>query len=204
MKFRILCWLLIVALLAAGVYAADAWLQQRAIAEKTVRLHVVANSDSEADQAQKLRVRDAVLREVESLTAQCETAAQAREVLADSLGNLQNCAQELLRAEDSEYSVSVTLQTERFDTRVYDTFTLPAGSYPSLRVNIGQAQGKNWWCVVFPSLCTAATSREVEDSAQAGGFTDGQSELITGGQERYELKFKTLELLKRFADFLRR
>lgn len=201
---RIICWLLLVALLTAGVYAAEAWQMQRALAEKTVRLHVVANSDSEADQAQKLRVRDAVLQKVSALTAQCESAAQARAVLEASLSSVKEAAQEVLRAEGCQYEVQVSLQTERFDTRAYETFTLPAGEYPSLRVCIGQAAGKNWWCVVFPSLCSAATSDEAEKSAQAGGFTDEESEFITGGQSRYVLKFKTLELLKRFADFLRR
>ncbi len=201
---RIICWLALVALLTAGVYAADSWLTQRALAEKTVRLHIVANSDSEADQAQKLRVRDAVLKTAAELTAQCETAAQARAVLENSLTCVENAAREVLRSEGSPYEVRVTLQTEQFETRAYETFTLPAGEYPALRVQIGQAAGKNWWCVVFPSLCTAATSDEAGQSAQTGGFTDEESALITGGQERYALRFKTLELLKRFADFLRR
>lgn len=202
MKTRIICWLLLVILMTAGVFTVQTLLEQRALAQKTVRLHVVANSDSADDQEQKLRVRDAILRQVSALTVRCRSADEARAVLSDHLDGLRSAALDVLRAENSQEEIRVTLETERFDTRRYDTFTLPAGEYPSLRVCIGRAEGKNWWCVVFPSLCTAATASDVGKTAEAGGFDRTESELITGGPEEYRLRFKTLEWLKSLSDFL--
>lgn len=169
---------------------------QQSIAEKTLRLHVVANSDAQEDQAQKLRVRDRVLETVSALTASCKTAQEAKTVISENLDEITICAQALLREEGSDYGVTVSLGVEQFDTREYDTFTLPAGSYPALRVNIGSAEGQNWWCVVFPSLCTAATSEAVEECAEVGGYEKAESTLITGGEKKYTLRFKALEWLK--------
>lgn len=199
MKMRIICWLLTVALMTAGLYGAQTLWLQRDLAEKTVRLHVVANSDSSADQALKLQVRDAVLERVQQLTADCADAGQAKALIGVHLDEIGVAAQTALAG--SGYDVSVSLGWERFDTRYYDSFTLPAGEYPSLRIKIGAAQGRNWWCVVFPSLCTAATSEALEESAQAGGFDDGETALIAGGEEEYSLRFKTLEWLKKIADW---
>lgn len=196
MKIRVISWILLVFVATFSLYAAGSLCLQQSLAEKTVRLHVVANSDSEADQAQKLRVRDAVLRTVSELTAGCSDAAQARAIIADRLTQIEAAAQTVLDQEGCDYRVSVTLGTEDFDTRRYDTFTLPAGRYPSLRVKIGAAQGHNWWCVVFPSLCLAATSDAVEEYAAVGGFDEGEAEFITGGEEEYKLRFKTLEWLQ--------
>lgn len=203
MKMRILAWLLTVTLMAAGLYAGQTLLEQQELAEKTVRLHVVANSDSEADQAQKLRVRDAVLEKVGQLTQDCGSAAQAREIIGTHLDEIAQAAQTVLDAENSGYLAQATLGVEEFETRYYDTFTLPAGEYPALRVNIGDAQGHNWWCVVFPSLCTAATTQEVAEYAQAGGFDADETQLITEGEEEYVLRFKTLEWLQKLRDWLR-
>ena len=110
---------------------------------------------------------------------------------------LECAAAEMLRALGREESVSVTLQNERFPTRDYETFSLPAGVYRTLRVTIGAGEGHNWWCVVFPTLCTAASLDEFESAAASGGFTDGELRLITGADEGYVLKFKTLEWLEK-------
>ena len=147
--------------------------QQRQLAEKLVRLHVVANSDSPSDQAIKLRVRDAVLAAAEPVLGSADDPEQA---LAAELPALECAAAEMLRALGREESVSVTLQNERFPTRDYETFSLPAGVYRTLRVTIGAGEGHNWWCVVFPTLCTAASLDEFESAAASGGFTDGLPE----------------------------
>lgn len=199
MKLKIFAWLLLVAAAAILIFSADSYLTQRSLAAKTIRLHVVANSDSDEDQAEKLRVRDAVLRNVAALTADCGDANAARTVLASHLNELQTSAQRC-----TEKPVTVSLGEECFATRYYDTFTLPAGIYPSLRVKIGAAQGHNWWCVVFPSLCTAATVNEFSECAAAGGFDDSETELVTGGEEKYVLRFKTLEWLQELKDWLHR
>lgn len=187
--------------MACGVYAFDALIFQRQLAAKTVRLHVVANSDTEEDQAQKLRVRDAVLEKVSVLTENCADADEAKRVLSANLEEIQHTAKAVLQSEGSTLGVDVSLGTERFDTRYYDTFTLPAGDYPSLRVKIGAAEGENWWCVVFPSLCSAATSDAVAENAQVGGFDSSETDVISGGEEEYKLRFKTLEWIKGIADW---
>lgn len=201
MKIRIFAWILCVALMASFLYAADSLLMQRDIAFKTIRLHVVANSDSAADQQQKLHVRDAVLRSVAELTAQCGDVCSAREQIAAHIDEISAAACTVLSEEGSDARVTVSLCDEAFETRVYDTFTLPAGVYPSLRVRIGAAEGKNWWCVVFPSLCTAASTEEFEEAAQSGGFSAQETEVVTGGKRKYRFRFRTLELLETVASW---
>ena len=199
LKIRTIAWLLLVAAAAFVIFSADSYLLQRRLAGKTIRLHVVANSDSDRDQEEKLKVRDAVLQKVAALTADCRSAEAARAALAAHLDELREAAQSRTRN-----TVSVQLGEEDFATRYYDTFTLPAGVYSSLRVNIGAAQGHNWWCVVFPSLCTAATADDLSECAAAGGFDDSETELVTGGEDKYVLRFKTLEWLEKLKDWLRR
>lgn len=201
MKIRIFVWILCVALMASLLYAADSLLMQRDIASKTIRLHVVANSDSAADQQQKQHVRDAVLRSVAELTAQCGDVRSAREQIAAHIDEISAAACTVLSEEGSDACVTVSLCDEAFETRVYDTFTLPAGVYPSLRVRIGAAEGKNWWCVVFPSLCTAASTEEFEEAAQSGGFSAQETEVVTGGKRKYRFRFRTLELLETVASW---
>ena len=197
MKLRIFAWLLLVAAAAILIFSADSYLTQRSLAAKTIRLHVVANSDSDEDQAEKLRVRDAVLRNVAALTADCGDANAARTVLASHLNELQTSAQRC-----TEKPVTVSLGEERFATRYYDTFTLPAGIYPSLRVKIGAAQGHNWWCVVFPTLCTAAESEDLRTVATSAGLTRDEIALMTEENPRYQPEFKLLEWLTQLRALL--
>ena len=180
-------------LLAALTMTAAALQQeQAALSEKLIRLHVVANSDSREDQQIKLQVRDAVLQ---------ITGALDREALISALPAIEAAAKTRLRELGREDAVTVTFGKERFPTRVYGNFALPAGVYQSLRVTIGEGEGQNWWCVAFPSLCFRATAAELKEAAVSAGFTDTEVKLITeeGG---YVLKFKTLELLERLKSFL--
>lgn len=193
--------LLVLAALAAVTATLFAVLQQEqaALAEKLIRLHVVANSDSEADQTLKLQVRDAVLAVTEPLVAE---AADPKAALAASLPEIQSAAESCLLEHGSSDDVTVTLGREKFPTRVYDTFSLPAGVYTALRVTIGTGEGHNWWCVVFPSICLRAASEDLESATAAAGFTDQEVKLITEDGGGYVLKFKTLELLQKLQDWL--
>ncbi|MDO4740858.1 MAG: stage II sporulation protein R [Eubacteriales bacterium] len=114
-----------------------------------IRLHVLARSDSEQDQAQKLVVRDAVLGQAQELLRGCEDAAQAYATLDEQLSQIEKTARQAAGSAD----VCAKLGTEHYPDRDYGSFTLPEGDYLSLRVEIGPAQGQNWWCVVYPSLC---------------------------------------------------
>ena len=197
MKSRWIMWILLVFFTAMCLLSVETLWTQHRLAEKTIRLHVVANSDSAEDQAQKLQVRDAVLEKVAQITETCSNAASAKREIALHIDEIREAAQK-----ETAYDVQVRLGTEQFETRYYDTFTLPAGEYPALRVNLGKAQGHNWWCVVFPSLCTAATSDALERTAAVGGFDSEEMELIEGGEEAYELRFKSFEWLQALLDWI--
>lgn len=184
------------ALLSAGMIITGTILQaqQQRLAEHMIRLHVVANSDSADDQALKLEVRDAVLDVTDRLLTDAD---DPREALAQGLPEIAEAAEARLLALGREARVQVRLGKEVFPTREYDTFTLPAGVYESLRVTIGEGEGHNWWCVVFPSLCLSASMDELEQSVAAAGMTDGDFRLITSDAAGVTLKFKSLELLQK-------
>lgn len=162
------------------------------LADKVVRLHVLANSDSEEDQALKLRVRDAVLARATELLEQSADRGEAETLLRGNLLELERIAAEEIQACGYNYPVTAQLTAAEFPTKEYDGFTLPAGEYLALRVLIGEAKGQNWWCVVFPPLCTAA-SADVPASALAAGFSQEEIGLITEENEGYILKFKAVE-----------
>ena len=160
-----------------------------------VRLHVIANSDSDEDQALKLKVRDAVLREACALDMGTDKES-AQAVLSANRERLCAAALRTVEAEGYTYGVSVELGSEKYPERTYEDFVLPAGTYTSLRVIIGEGDGHNWWCVLYPPLCTS-TAEEREDTFIAAGFTDEQYKAITdGGKTKYKVKFKIVEILE--------
>ena len=165
---------------------------QDELADKVVRLHVLANSDSEEDQALKLKVRDVVLERATAILEQSDDRREAESRLRGELLELERIAAEEIAAEGYNYPVTVELENTDFPTKEYDGFTLPAGEYLALRVIIGEGQGQNWWCVVFPPLCTAA-SADVPASALAAGFSEEEVNLITEENQGYVLKFKAVE-----------
>ena len=184
--------LLIVSALTVSVCAALQAQQQR-ISEKIIRLHVVANSDSGADQAIKLHVRDAVLAAARQAL---QGAGDPQQAIAQALPALEAAANAALAAQGSRETARVSFRRELFPTRDYDTFSLPSGVYRSLRVTIGAGGGHNWWCVIFPSLCVPATADGFVQAAEAGGFTRAEIGLMTQADEGYVLKFRSLELLQ--------
>ena len=174
--------------LASGAMALQT---QEQLSNKVVRLHVLANSDSAEDQALKLRVRDVVLERATERLESSEDRKEAEALLRGQLLELERLAAEEVRAHGYDYSVTTELTSTEFPTREYDGFTLPAGRYLSLRVVIGEGSGQNWWCVVFPPLCTAATT-DVSVTALAAGLSEDEVDLITE-EQGYVLKFKVVE-----------
>ena len=175
--------------LLTGVWAVNT---QRDLADRVVRLHVLANSDSEADQALKLQVRDVVLVRATEILQQSTDRAEAETRLRESLPELEALAQAEVQANGYDYAVMAELEETSFPTKDYDGFSLPAGEYLALRILIGEGAGQNWWCVVFPPLCTAAAA-DVPETALAAGLTEDQVSLITEAEGGYELKFKVVE-----------
>ena len=162
------------------------------IRSQTLRLHVLANSDSAADQQVKLQVRDALLAECEDLFAQADSLAAAETAALCALPALQRTAEQTVRAAGYDYPVRIALEDSWFDTRSYGDYTLPAGQYRALRVQLGEAQGQNWWCCLFPPLCVAAASDRAASDAEAAWGGEGV-QLSTGG---YRLRFALLEWLE--------
>lgn len=169
--------------------------QQQRIAGELIRLHVVANSDSEADQAVKLQVRDAILLETETLLSDVDDRDQAYDVLSQSLDRLKLAADNALREQGRDETAHVTLGRALFGARHYDTFTLPGGYYDALRVTIGEGQGRNWWCVVYPQLCTGAVSEDLRTAAVMGGMR-AEDALVISEEPEYQYRLKALELFE--------
>ena len=155
------------------------------ISSGLIRLHVLAVDDSEEEQAVKLRVRDAVLEYLTPCLADTKTAAEAKEIIAGELHSLADVAE----SASGGRPVQVSLGTEAYPTRQYLGFSLPAGSYESLRISLGEAKGHNWWCVVFPPVCLSAAQ-----SDEALSTMSGDSYNILTRQDGYRLKFRILEL----------
>ena len=176
--------------LTAGLWSSAS---QSALADRVLRLHVVANSDSAADQALKLQVRDAVLVQATPLLEGLHDPNAAEEALLPHLDELALAGKAVLAQAGCHDTVSVSVEDQWFPTRNYDTFSLPAGNYRALRVVIGEGMGQNWWCVVFPPLCLASVTEEVAETAANAGLSGDQISLITGQDGQYVLKFRIIE-----------
>lgn len=203
---RKLRWVELGCLLAVAVFMAVGTAlerQQQALAGQLIRLHVVANSDSAQDQSIKQDVRDAVLREAEIIMAPAESQAEAKALLRNQLDFLEDTANQTLSDLGCREDAKVSLKRELFGTRTYETFSLPGGYYDALRVEIGSGQGKNWWCVVYPQLCSAATVDNTTAVAAMGGLSQDQVAMVTGETPEYQFKFKTLELLEDLLGWFR-
>lgn len=168
--------------------------EQNELAEKMLRLHVLANSDSDEDQALKLRVRDQVLTVVQPWLESKPNVTEVEKTLREKAPELQRQAENVIRDAGYDYPVTVSVEHTWFPTRQYDNFSLPAGKYDSLRVIIGEGKGHNWWCVVFPPLCLAATTETVSQNAEEAGLSDKDVLLILEDNDEYVIKFKAIEL----------
>ena len=195
-KFYVAIVVLLVTLMALSFLPVHG---ERDIYDTVVRLHVLANSDTEEDQALKLMVRDGVLEAAAPLVEGCTTQAEAVEALTAHLAELEAAALSVVQSEGYDYPVTVLLGEEDYPTRVYESCAFPAGTYVSLRVLIGEGEGQNWWCCLFPPLClSAATAKEDnEDAFIQVGLTKDQYGIITEtGKTKYKVRFKLLEVLE--------
>lgn len=172
--------------------------RQDGLQEKMIRLHVIANSDSEDDQAMKMLARDAVLTRAEAILRQASNREEAMEDLNAALPELERTAYD---ACGGAYPVHAALEMTEFPRKEYDGFALPAGEYMALRVIIGEGAGRNWWCVVYPPLCMASCT-ELEDTALRAGLDGDDVQLITEADSGYVLKFRAVELWERLRQWL--
>lgn len=193
---RLRRWELALLLGIAAALLLGLWLEreQSDLADSVLRLHVLANSDSEADQALKLKVRDEVLTAAGSILPGGASVEEAARILEENLSLLAAAGAEAVAREGYDYPVSARLEETWFPTKEYEDFSLPAGRYQALRIVIGEGEGQNWWCVVFPPLCLGSVSETARETALEAGMKEQQVALLTGESEGYVVKFKALEL----------
>lgn len=173
------------------VLTAMLWHRQQvsaAVCADTLRLHILANSDTIEDQLLKLKVRDAVLAEMPDILSGATDKGDAVAAVRTAQRRLQKTAEDTLRREGSAQTVAVRLEQAEFATRDYGSFRLPGGTYTALRIELGKAEGHNWFCVLYPELCIGSSGARYED--------DAENALVFGG---YEIRFALLDGAKKLA-----
>ena len=163
------------------------------ISDKVLRLHILADSDSTEDQDMKLKLKNYFLENTSNLFCG-ETVEENIKIARDNREYIENICNEFLAENNYEKKAMVTVTNEFFSTRVYDDFTLPAGNYNTVKIEIGEGEGHNWWCIVFPSVCLSACS-----SSMSEYLTEEEMELVESG---YTPKFKIIEIVEKIKDSL--
>jgi len=184
---------LLLALALTALWGAWSLQRQDRLEQRMIRLHVIANSDDPADQALKLQVRDRVLTLAEDILRSADSREEAMAQLEAELPAVESAAAREIARQGYHYGVTAQLERAEFPRKTYDGFALPAGEYTALRVVIGEGKGQNWWCVVFPPLCTTAATDRAE-TAIAAGWEQDDLDLVTEENTGYVLKFRSLEL----------
>lgn len=170
------------------------------ISDSVFRLHVLANNDSEEDQALKYKVRDNLINYMNSICTETTSKDEAISIANNHLDNFKKIAEDTISANGYNYTVQVQVGNFEFPTKTYGDISLPAGNYDALRVNIGEAKGQNWWCVMFPPLCFIDVSSGVVPDNSKEVLKNSMNEedfaLVSESDESSEIsfKFKILEL----------
>ena len=189
------------AAVVAAVWTGGLLADARSLRQDVLRLHVVAHSDSGEDQAVKLKVRDAVLASLEEGLKDAADPEQAIAYVQTMVPKLTQVCNRVLKESGFTETVRIFVGEGEFPLRQYDTFRLPSGVYQSLKVIIGDGQGRNWWCVVFPELCSGATAEEFKETACMEGMDPSVTGALTG---EYEIRFWVLDQLGKIGNFLHR
>ena len=170
----------------------------RSISDEVLRIHILADSDSEFDQALKLKVRDGILDFTDGLYINVSSKAEAIALTKEHINEIISTAENTLRSNGCNKSVKAEILDMDFNTRYYEDITMPSGNYTALRVTIGSGRGKNWWCVMYPSLClySSSDSHTLEDE-----LSKKQYDLLTD-TPKYKFKFKVLEYFDYFCNLL--
>lgn len=158
------------------------------ISSKVLRLHILANSDSTEDQDLKIKVKNYILENTTDIF-EGKDLSENIEIAKENIHYFERLANEAIHINGSKYTAEVSVVKEFFETRVYDDFTLPAGEYNSLKIEIGEGRGHNWWCIIYPSVCLSACSESMSDY-----LTDDEMKLVDSG---YTPKFKLVEIYEK-------
>lgn len=162
--------------------------QQRAIAEQIIRLHVIANSDTDEDQELKMKVKETIVTYLRGEMQDATSVDEARQAIREHLPEIEEIAAEKMRAEGYEYSAEATLGESYFPVKEYGDLTFPAGNYEALRVKLGDSAGHNWWCVMYPSLCFVDSTYQVvpdtsKERLKESLTSEEYNSLLDGGEE---------------------
>ena len=158
--------------------------------ENIIRIRIIANSDSSEDQALKLGIRDAVLEGSKYIFSGVKDYKEAEKLAIENIGLLEKTAQNVVDEKGLNYKVNLEVKDEFFDTREYDDFTLPSGTYKSLVFTVGEGEGQNWWCVAFPEVCVGGCAGTLHDS-----LSDSSAK-VAYNSDKYVVKFKTVEIFE--------
>lgn len=187
----IICFLFWVILVRSQTQAIETI--QQGIADEIIRFHVLANSDSEEDQALKMQVKEAVIKFLETQLEGAENIEETRKLIQEHIPDIKETAERVVQAEGYDYPVTVKLEPYEFPIKTYGDCTFPAGTYEALRVCIGKAEGKNWWCVVFPNLCFADTVHAVlpeeEKQELKNVLTEEEYDCLLDGKAKVKIKW---------------
>ena len=200
-KLNTLLLLFCVAVSFIMIFICDGFAAADTVREECLRLHVLANTDSEEDQSVKLKVRDAILEETGDLFLSCTTASDAVSKTSEYKEEIEAVAEKVLYENGFSYGAHVFIEEEYFGTRQYDNVSLPAGNYTALKVVLGEGDGHNWWCVMFPPLCLPAVSESRDDSVY-GVFGENGGNLVTG-KSGYKVKFRIVEIAETIIEALK-
>ncbi len=188
-------------LFATGIYSAAE--TEKSLENSLVRLHILADSDSEEDQRLKLLVRDAILASSEELFEPYSTSEEAELALSEQLDRIKEIADNTLAANGSEDTVTCELREMTFDRRIYNDFAVPAGNYTALRVTIGSGEGHNWWCVMYPPLCVPCAGAALTDEEimeKYGGELTEEDILMLSEEADYEARLYIAELFEKLIN----
>lgn len=200
-KFYCVCISLVLLVSLIALTASEGFMAAATVQNECLRLHVLANSDSEADQNVKLIVRDALLEEAARMFSSAKSADEAEKRVLENKEYLEELACKVLEENGFSYGAEIFVVSEFFDTREYDGIALPAGSYEAVKVILGEGKGHNWWCVMFPSLCIPSVTEKTDDSVY-GVFGENGGDLVTG-KSGYKIKFRIVELAKEIIEAIK-
>lgn len=171
------------------------------LSDAVFRLHVIANSDTDEDQSLKLKVRDSLLEYMNEICSNCSTKAEAISIATQHKDEFQKIAEQTITDSGYAYSVKINIDNFYFPTKNYGDISLPAGMYDALRVEIGKAEGQNWWCVLFPSLCFVDISSGIVDDEAKESLEQNleeESYAVISNTKKSDIKFK-FKLIEFFA-----
>lgn len=190
-KLKIFIPIFLILLLISGI--AKPIITSESISQKVFRLHILANSDSPYDQNLKLLVKDEILKLSTELFTDAKSVNDARHIAEDNIKAFENTAQQVVEANGYSYNISVTTDKEYFNTREYDGFIMPAGEYNTLKIIIGNGEGHNWWCVMYPSVCISGCTDDFDEI-----MNDEEKEMLTSS--KFIPKFKIIEIYERIKN----